>query len=195
MLRRHVGRGDPVAEAVLLPPVTLDHMRRRHDGADLQARDHERPVARVQRGQSRPVEMIVVAVAEQHEIDRRQVGEIDRRRPHAARTEPGHRTGARGPDRIGQNIQSRDLQQHGGVTDQRGADAVGDALDRRRSDDGRRLFRPARRLPRHEPAQRGERTMRLVMHQIAKAPLRARRRRKDVFDDVVRHAAHPTNAA
>ena len=53
------------------------------DGVVAERRDHQRVMRGLQPGQRRKVEMVVVVVAEQHDVDARQVGELDARRVDA----------------------------------------------------------------------------------------------------------------
>ncbi len=59
------------------------------------------------------VEVVVVVVGNEHDVDSRQRGHVDRERHDAARTRELHRGRALGELRIDQHVHSRDLQQEG----------------------------------------------------------------------------------
>lgn len=63
------------------------------------------------------VEVVIVVVRDQHEVDRRQVAHQDARRVAAKRSGKGDGACATRPDRIGQYVDARDLDQKGRVTD------------------------------------------------------------------------------
>ena len=72
-----------------------------------------------QAAQGGKVQMIVVIVAQQYDIDGRQIVEFYSRRPAAARTDPAERAGSFGPDGIGQNVGAVLLNEHCGMVDER----------------------------------------------------------------------------
>jgi hypothetical protein len=81
--RRHERHRD--ARPDLHPIVPVVRLRRdrgimpAHDGVVAERRDHAHPMRRRQPRQRRDIEMIVVAVRDQRDIDRRQVRKIDAR--------------------------------------------------------------------------------------------------------------------
>ena len=87
------------------------------------------------------VAMVVVVVAEQHDRDRRQVVEPDRRLPHALRSEAIERAGPLRIHRVGEDVAERGLDQERRVADE--GDVARGAVERRRQ---------ARAQPRPVPA-------------------------------------------
>ena len=61
--------------------------------------------------------MVVVAVRDQHDVDRRQVGEGDARIVDALRAEEAEGRGAPRPDRVEQHIEPRRLNEQAGMAD------------------------------------------------------------------------------
>ena len=125
-----------------------------------------------QPSQSGKIQMIVVIVAEEHNIDAGKVLPSHARLAAAARTNPGKRTGPLRPDRIGQNVDAALLKQQRGVVDERYAQLM--TFDARgrfrwlnvRNEAGGR-FRPARELP----SQDIEKTARLRRARVEEALL------------------------
>src|SRR6185312_12273200 len=68
--------------------------------------DYKRIVPRLEPGERRTVEMIVVVVTEEDQVDRRQVLEADARRVDPLRAKEGEGRNAGRPDRIGQYVQA-----------------------------------------------------------------------------------------
>ena len=62
--------------------------------------------------------MIVVVVAEEHEIDAGKIVESHAWRAAAARTDPSERTGALRPNGIGQDVEAAMLDQDSGMVDE-----------------------------------------------------------------------------
>ena len=56
--------------------------------------------------------MVVVIVAEEHDVDTREILPPDPRTSSAARPHPGQRAGSLRPDGIGQNVRGALLQEH-----------------------------------------------------------------------------------
>ena len=69
--------------------------------------------------QSSKIQMIVVVVAEQHDIDTGKIVQPHPRGPAAPGTDEAQRAGPLRPDRIGQEMKAALLQQHAGMVDQR----------------------------------------------------------------------------
>ena len=61
--------------------------------------------------------MVVVIVADQHEVDRRQLGKGDARRVDALRPGEGEGRDALRPDRVGQDVEPGRLDQQRGMAD------------------------------------------------------------------------------
>ena len=83
----------------------------------LQAGINRRMMVLRQPPQRRNVQVIVVIVAQQNQIDRRQIFQAHSGRTMAPRSRPGNRAGPLRPDRVGENVDSIQLQQEGGVID------------------------------------------------------------------------------
>ena len=79
---------------------------------------------RLQARQRPRVEMVIVVVADQHEIDRREIFKCDARRVDPSWTGEGKGRDTVGPDRIDENVQAGDLYEQGGVTHHGDAKAV-----------------------------------------------------------------------
>ncbi len=77
--------------------------------------------ARAEPAQGGEIQMIVVIVAEEHDIDAGKIFATHPRLAAAARTDPGERTCPLRPDRIGQDVKPALLEQHSGMVDQRDA--------------------------------------------------------------------------
>ena len=84
-----------------------------------------------QPAQGGEIQMIVVVVAEEHDIDAGKIVEPHAWRAAAARTDPGERTGPLRPDGIGQDVEAALLEQHSGMVDER--DVEGSRLPRKRA--------------------------------------------------------------
>ena len=63
------------------------------------------------------VEVVVVVVAHQHQVDRRQLVERQPGRMVALRADEGERADPLRPDRVGEDVQAAVLDQQGGVVD------------------------------------------------------------------------------
>jgi hypothetical protein len=112
--------------------------------------------------------MIVVIVADQHRVDRRQVVEADSRRTMPLRSRESDRRAAHRPDRIRQHIDAIELQQERRMIDERDAQSsIADAF---------RRFRPRRRVDPSRPESR------LAVH----LPLQKRALRLPAGMDVVK---------
>src|SRR5436190_18207231 len=127
------GRG---ARRHTLPPVELcrDDAVTPHERAVAERREDPRPLEALERGD---VEVIVVIVADQHEVDRRKVFEANAGRAVAVRA--GERDGrcAVRPDRISKNVDAVELDERRRVIDECDAQlAVADAPGRRRTGRG-----------------------------------------------------------
>src|SRR3546814_4872688 len=79
----------------------------------------ERPVAGMQPRKRPEVEMVVMAMADQHSVDPGQVLEGDARRGDAPGAGKGDGAGAVGPDRIGQYVAAGCLDEHRSMPDHR----------------------------------------------------------------------------
>lgn len=75
--------------------------------------------------ESGEIEMIVMIMAQEHEIDPGKIVETHARGAAAARTDPGDRTGPVRPDGVGQDVEAALLEQDCGVVDERDAEGVG----------------------------------------------------------------------
>ena len=111
----------------------------------------DRPRAR-QPAQGGEIQMIVMIVADQHDVDAGKILPSHARFAPAPRTDPGERTRPFRPDRIGQNVGTRLLEQHGGMVDQRDPQLVAFHAGRRFGwldvgNETRRWLRPAGELP------------------------------------------------
>src|SRR5437867_3012849 len=105
--------------------------------------------------QSIDVEMVIVIVAYENEIDRRKVLESNSRRPVAPRASEADRGDALGPDGIGEDVDSIELQQRRGVIDERDAQVAIVHSARRRRSTGRFDLRPRALLAMQHPLQKG----------------------------------------
>ena len=65
------------------------------------------------------IQMIVVIVADQHDVDAGKILPLHARRPAAAWADPGKRTRPPRPDRIGQDVDAALLEQQRGMVDHR----------------------------------------------------------------------------
>ena len=61
--------------------------------------------------------MVVMIVADEDEVDPRQILEAHAGRAHPARADEGEGRGALRPDRVGEDVEPLGLDQHGGVAD------------------------------------------------------------------------------
>ena len=93
-----------------------------HDGVVAERGDHARPVRGRKPRQRRDIEMVVMAMRDQHEVDRRQRLEGDAGIVDAFRPDEGEGRGALGPNGVAQNIQARGLNQHARMADIGNAD-------------------------------------------------------------------------
>lgn len=116
--RREMLRGYAVdnnlAKGLMLPPVQL------HDGMKAEPLEphcnpewtvDRRGIAPSESAQRSGIQMVVVIVADQYDVDRRQVFKTNPGCAMPARTCELHRTGAIAPDRICDDIEFADLQQ------------------------------------------------------------------------------------
>lgn len=115
------GDTDIGADHQMLPPVQHADMGQRHGAANgdiiAQWRNEMRRKCVMQARKRPSVEMIVMIMGDQYHIDGRQVVQPNSRRDRSLRSGKCHRTGPVGPDRICQNIESTDLDQHRGMAD------------------------------------------------------------------------------
>ena len=149
MLRRN--RGD---DAARLPPVELGRIDAvsPHQGAVAERREDRRAC---QASERRDVEMIVVIVADEHEIDRRKIFEADAGRPVSLRTDRADRRRALGPDRIGEDVHAVDLNQRRRMIDEGDSQlAVSDAGRRRRTEGRVAPLAPRAALASEHPFQK-----------------------------------------
>src|SRR3546814_7106554 len=72
----------------------------------------QRPVALPQPLERRHIHMVVMIVAEEHDVDLRQIIEPYARRPHPFRPREGEGRGAFRPDRVGQYVEALGLHEH-----------------------------------------------------------------------------------
>ena len=109
--RRHQRDGDVSAELdPLVPVIGLGADRRvvsLHDGVVAERRDDARPMRGREARQRLGVEMVVVAMRDQHDVDRRQRVEGDAGIVDALRPGEAHRRDALRPDRIDQDVAAR----------------------------------------------------------------------------------------
>ena len=139
-------------DARALPPVELDDARLGDApvgevGADPQRHDEGGvPAAladEIVEGDDRAtVEVIVVVVRDHHRVERRQLGERERRRVPGARADAGDRRRAVAPERIGEHAVAVELDQHRRVSEPGHAQP------------GRRRRLEARRVARHHRNRR-----------------------------------------
>src|SRR5205807_42120 len=116
---------------------------RRHDG-------------RLEFSQCRHVHVVVMIVADQDEIDRRQILEANPRRTMPPRTNERNRRNALRPNRISEDVDAVHLNERGRVIDEGDPQPpVIDPLRRRRTVLRLGMVRPRARLPRGLPFQKG----------------------------------------
>ena len=132
-----------------------------HDRVVAERRDHSRVELRGEARQRLDVEMVVVAMRDQHDVDRRQGVERDAGIVHPDRPEKADRRDASRPHRIDQDVQPRGLQQparmaHIGEAPFRPLDARG----RRVAVRARRGSRPFGLLAPHVPAHQRREALR-----------------------------------
>src|ERR1043166_4552345 len=93
-------------------------------------------------------------MADENQVDARQLMERQARRAHAFRPRPGDGAGALGIDRVGQQIDTSELQQERGMIDERGGDITGDKRRRQRGlEGGGDVLRPLFSLAGSKPAE------------------------------------------
>src|ERR1051325_8216470 len=93
-------------------------------------------------------------MADENQVDAGQLMERQARRAHAFRSRPGDGAGALGIDRVGQQIDTSELQQERGMIDERGGDITGDKRRRQRGlERGRDVLRPLFSLAGSKPAE------------------------------------------
>ena len=169
VLRGYARESNALREGNGLPPV--DVLRARNAVAlekprVAESRDDARMKRRHQPTERRQIHVIVVVVAQQHDIDRRQVLEPDSRWRMAPGSRPAHRTRALRPDRVGEDVEAVHLHEQRRVIHERHAQLA--ASDARR----RRVERRVHPLRPHS-AVAGESArgaaQRVVEHRIAKA--------------------------
>src|SRR5680860_1357660 len=68
---------------------------------------------------ARQIHVIIVVVADQYGVDARQLVERQAGGPHPLRPGPLHRAGAPGKERVGEDVEPRDLDQCGRLADVR----------------------------------------------------------------------------
>ena len=114
-------QGHPRRQDGTLPPVVnLDARLLAHfPEQDLvtERGDKTGPITLLQTPQGRQVEVIIMIVADQDDIDRRQVLPGYPRGMDPPRPKPGKGAGPLRPDRVGEDIEPLGLQQYGGVAD------------------------------------------------------------------------------
>jgi hypothetical protein len=76
---------------------------------------HARRVRLLQTTQRRLIQVVVMVVAEQHDVDGRQLIEINARTAEAFGTGKLHRAGAFRPNRVGEDVHAGSLNEHGRV--------------------------------------------------------------------------------
>ena len=118
--------------------------------------EHARAMVLREVAQRGEIAVIVMIVAEQHEVDARQGVQRDAGGMHAVRADPGKRTDAVGENGIDEDVRRRSLQEKRGVTDPRGDDALGGRLRQERRRIDRDVFRPAGGAARELPFQHVE---------------------------------------
>ena len=116
--------------------------RSAHDGVVAERRQDDRIVTPDKAGEGGDVKMVEVVVAEENEIDRRQVVKGDGRGRDSFWTREGERAGPLGPDGVGDGVEFAGLNENGRVADDGDArcGASRDWHDHR----NRRLSRPGR---------------------------------------------------
>ena len=137
-----------------VPPVELDRTRnalRRQESAQAERHDHPRTVDGRQPAQCHNVQVIVVIVAQQHEIDMREILESQAGSAVPARAREPDGACALAPDRVGQHIHLVHLDEYGAVVHVCDAQVANDALGRRT---GRRIepLRPGCGIGRAAPS-------------------------------------------
>src|SRR6266853_5151151 len=128
MLRRGERDGRSRARRGRIPPVHfldfLDALRtQKHLVAEGDKHPRRKPL--IQPSQNRQIQVIVVIVTDDHQIDPRQGFEIDPGLAHSFGTDPAEWTGALRPYGIGENVQSRQLNENRRVVDERYGDLIG----------------------------------------------------------------------
>ena len=106
----------------IAPIVGLDADRRivvAHDRVVTERRDNAASMRGRESRQRRDIEMVIMAMRHQHRVDRRQRVECDARIVHPFRPDESKRRGALRPQRVGQNVHARRLQQNRRVPDER----------------------------------------------------------------------------
>src|SRR5271154_1478826 len=120
----HGGNGNFVEGVHGLPPVHFLNLRILRDvlsgeaRADAERDGKSRMPLRADATQSGQVKVIVVVVALQNQINRRNLVEMDTGRAVARRSNPGEGAGAMRPDGIAKNVQALELDQEGGMADE-----------------------------------------------------------------------------
>src|SRR5919197_3747297 len=118
MFSRHARHAELVGSLRGLPPIEFRNVA---DSAGVKQRTipeagyEARPVLGAQPGERLDVQMVVMVMADEHEIDRRQVFEPQSGRSMPLRAGPGDRAGALGPDGIGEDVEAPGLNEHGGM--------------------------------------------------------------------------------
>jgi hypothetical protein len=150
MLRRPGRDRKPgIRQRVGFPPVELGDLPGRHAPgfqvhADAEGRDEGHATLR-QLAHGCAIEVVVVVVRDDDGVDRRQRAQGDRHRLEPLRPEEPERRCARPPHRVGQDPVAVDLDEDGGVSEPRGAQA------------GARRARPGKaRIDRGQSAARSE---------------------------------------
>jgi hypothetical protein len=160
------GDRDPVS------PVAGHHACVRHglpdDGIVAERGDDEGSVRGLQPAQRCDVEMVVVIVRQQHGIDRRQIGKGDPGCGHSARPGEADGTGPIGPERIGENVEARGLDQQRRMPDHRDPQPL-DALIRHDRMDDDRLGPFCRRLTQLPSQHRAQRAIGIGVGRIEEA--------------------------
>src|SRR5437588_4174104 len=157
MFRRHAVDFQSVSKLYVLPPVQfnapVDPLRVKQ-GLISESDDEVRTVPGVETFEGLNIQMVVMVVADEYEVNRRQVFESQARGSVPSWACPTDRTGPLGPDRVGENIEAVHLNKHGRMIDE------GDAQTPINNARGRRLPRlrispliPTARLAIQLPAQ------------------------------------------
>ena len=91
--------------------------RTAQDRVVAEAGDDQRPVALPEPAKGRQVEMVVMIVADEDEVDRRQILEAHAGRAHAIGAERRKGRGDVAPDRVGEDVEALGLNEDGGMAD------------------------------------------------------------------------------
>ena len=121
MLARAQMGSDAGGEVRCVPPVQHADRRRFRHAADqrvvAQRGDEMRPMLAGETLEGAEIHMVVVIMGDQHDINRRQIGEGNARLVDPPRAEQAERAGTAGPDRIDQQVQPGQLNKKTGMAD------------------------------------------------------------------------------